>query len=164
VPETEWTRAPPRGPAGYTLVELAVVVAILGLLSATIAPRFFTQSVFQQRGYADELGGALRAAQKAAVVSDCHARLTLAAGSYAATQQAALGNGCNPADTSWPTPVLAPDGSTIADTAPAGISAAPVGVFEFDGQGRLVASPGTTITVGTHSISIDANTGYVQVQ
>jgi MSHA pilin protein MshC len=149
---------------GYTLVELAVVVAILALLSATIVPRFFTQSVFQQRGYADELAGALRAAQQAAVVSDCHARLTLSGTGYAVAQQAPLGNTCNPADASWATPLLASDGSVVADTAPAGTSAAPTGVFEFDGRGSLVASPGTSIVVGTHSITIDAITGYVQVQ
>jgi MSHA pilin protein MshC len=164
VPAADWTRARARGGAGHTLVELAVVIAILGLLSAEVAPRFFTQSVFQQRGYADELAGALRAAQKAAVITGCHARLTLAAGSYAVAQQAPLGNTCNPADASWSTPLLAPDGSTVADAAPAGTTAAPAGAFEFDGQGRLVTSPGTTITVGTHSITIDSNTGYIQVQ
>ena len=67
--------AAPRLRAGYTLIELTVVITILGVLSATIAPRFFTQSVFSERGYADELGSALRATQKAAVISGCHARL-----------------------------------------------------------------------------------------
>jgi MSHA pilin protein MshC len=156
--------AAPRLRHGYTLVELAVVITILGVLSATVGPRFFSQSVFSERSYADELGGALRATQKAAVISGCRARLILAAGTYSAVQQAASGNACLTGDTTWPTPILGAAGEAIADTAPSGITAAPTGTFEFDTQGRLVTSPGTTITIGARQITIDANTGYVQVQ
>jgi hypothetical protein len=39
-----------------------------------------------------------------------------------------------------------------------------VGVFQFDTQGRLTSSPGTTVTVGARTITIDAATGFVQVQ
>jgi MSHA pilin protein MshC len=163
MPRTDRNRAAPEGSAGYSLVELIVVLLVIGVMAATIAPRFWTQSTFDQRGYADELAGALRFAQKAAVISGCHARLTLAAGSYVASQQAALGNACNPADATWSTTVLGPDGAAISNSAPSGTTATPTGVYEFDGQGRLVASPGTTITVGARSISIDANTGFLQV-
>jgi MSHA pilin protein MshC len=164
MPPLESTRVAIRGGSGYTLIELTLVVSILGVLSATIGPRFFTQSVFSERGYADELAGALRSTQKAAVISGCHARLTLAAGSYSATQQAAAGNTCLTSDTTWPTPVLGAAGDAVANSAPSGISAAPAGVFEFDTQGRLVASPGPNITIGARQITIEANTGFVQVQ
>jgi MSHA pilin protein MshC len=164
MPRKDRSRAADMGSAGYTLVELAVVMTVVGVLSASIAPRFFTQSVFSQRGYADELAGALRSTQKAAVITGCHARLTLAAASYVATQQAASGNACNPADATWPTPVLGADGSAISDSAPSATTASPTGVFEFDAQGRLAASPGTTITIGARGITIDPNTGFVQVQ
>jgi len=160
----EPNHAAPRLRAGYTLVELTVVITILGVVSATIAPRFFTQSAFSERGYADELGSALRGTQKAAVISGCHARLILAAGSYSAVQQAAAGNACLTSDSTWPTPVLGAAGEAIANSAPSGISASPTGTFEFDTQGRLAASPGTTITIGARQITIDAGTGYVQVQ
>jgi prepilin-type N-terminal cleavage/methylation domain-containing protein len=159
----EPNHAAPRLRAGYTLIELTVVITILGVLSATIGPRFFTQSVFSERGYADELGSALRATQKAAVISGCRARLILAAGAYSAVQQAAAGNACLVSDNTWPTPVLGATGETIANSAPSGISASPTGTFEFDTQGRLSASPGTTITIGARQITIDAGTGYVQV-
>jgi MSHA pilin protein MshC len=164
MPRTDRNRAAQTGSAGWTLIELVVVITILGVLSASIGPRFFTQSVFSQRGYADELASALRYAQKTAVITGCHARLTLAASSYVATQQAASGNSCNVADATWPTPVLGPDGAAVADAAPSGTTAAPTGVFEFDDQGRLAASPATTITIGARSITIDANSGFVQVQ
>jgi len=153
------------GPAlpGYTLVELVVVLTVAGVLAAYVAPRFWTQQTFSDRSYADELAAALRATQKAAVITGCPAELTLSSTSYVATQQAASGNTCNTADTTWPTPVLSADGSAIQDTAPANTSASPTGVFQFDTQGRLSAEPGTTLTVGTHTITLVPNTGLVQV-
>jgi prepilin-type N-terminal cleavage/methylation domain-containing protein len=164
MPRTDPDRAALTSSAGYTLVELTIVITVLGILSATIGPRFFTQSVFSQRGYADELASALRQTQKAAVISNCHARLTLSASAYVAAQQAASGNGCNTSDATWATPLLGVDGAAIANSAPASTTAGPTGVFEFDTQGRLAASPGTTITIGARTITIDANTGFVQVQ
>jgi prepilin-type N-terminal cleavage/methylation domain-containing protein len=149
---------------GYSLVELVVVISIAGILAAYIAPRFWTQQTFSDRGYVDELAAALRSTQKAAVITGCAAQLTLSPSSYAARQQAPSGNACNPNDTSWSTPLLSADGSAIQNTAPANTTASPSGVFRFDTQGRLSLSPATTVTVGTHTITILAGTGLVQVQ
>jgi MSHA pilin protein MshC len=149
---------------GYTLIELVIVLTVMGILAATVGPRFFTQSVFSQRGYADELASALRYTQKAAVVSGCPAQLTVTSTAYAAAQQAASGNTCNPADTSWATPVIGPDGTAIQDTAPSGIAVSPTGVYVFDDQGRLTSGPGTTLTIGSRTITIVSGTGLVQVQ
>ena len=149
---------------GYTLVELVVVITIAGILAAYIAPRFWTQQTFSDRGYVDELAAALRSTQKAAVITGCAAQLTLSPSSYAARQQAPSGNACNPNDTTWSTPLLSADGSAIQNTAPTNTTASPSGVFHFDTQGRLSSSPATTVTVGTHTITILAGTGLVQVQ
>jgi prepilin-type N-terminal cleavage/methylation domain-containing protein len=149
---------------GYTLVELVVVITITGIMAAYIAPRFWTQQTFSDRGYVDELAAALRSTQKAAVITGCAAQLTLSTSSYVARQQAASGNACNPNDTTWTTPLLSADGSAIQNTAPANTTASPSGVFRFDTQGRLSSSPATTVTVGTHTITIVAGSGLVQVQ
>ena len=164
MPRTAPYRAQAASSAGYTLVELVVVMAIAGVLAAYIAPRFWTQQTFSDRGYADELAAALRFAQKAAVITGCPARVTLAAGSYAAAQQAAAGNTCNTADASFSTPLVGADGGSIQNNAPSGSTASPAGVYQFDTQGRLASSPATAITVGSHVITIVAGTGLVQVQ
>ena len=80
---------------GYSLVELVVVISIAGILAAYIAPRFWTQQTFSDRGYVDELAAALRSTQKAAVITGCAAQLTLSPSSYAARQQAPAGNACS---------------------------------------------------------------------
>ncbi len=159
----------PRGalrqaPRGYTLVELVVVMVVAGLMAAYIAPRFWNQQTFSDRGYVDELAAALRATQKAALITGCPAQLTLTSTSYVATQQAAAGNTCNLADTTWPTPVLSADGSPVQDTAPANTVVNPTGAFQFNTQGAMSSGPAPTITVGTHTITIAAGTGLVQVQ
>ena len=41
-----------RPQRGFTLVELVTVMVIIGILSATAAPRFFDTDVFANRGYA----------------------------------------------------------------------------------------------------------------
>jgi MSHA pilin protein MshC len=161
---TDRSRGARPGSVGYTLIELVVVISIGGLLATYVGPRFFDQQTFAQRGYADELAAALRGAQKAAVITGCPARLVLASASYAASQQAASGNTCDGSDTTWPTAVLGADGSTIAGSAPSGTTASPTGTFQFDAQGRLTASPSTAITIGSRTLTIDANTGLVQVQ
>ena len=153
-----------RFEGGYTLVELVVVITITGILSAYIAPRFWTQQSFSDRGYVDELAAALRSTQRAAVITGCAAQLTLSTSSYVARQQAPSGNACNASDTTWSTPLLGADGSAIQNTAPANTTASPIGVYLFDTQGRLSSSPATTVTVGTHTITILAGTGLVQVQ
>jgi MSHA pilin protein MshC len=151
-------------PTGYTLVELIIVISVAGILAATLGPRFFTQSVFSQRGFADELAAALRYTQKTAVITGCTAQLTVTATSYVAAQQAASGNACNTSDTTWATPVQGPDGLAIAGTAPASTTVSPTGVFQFNDQGQLTSSPGTTLTIGARTITIVSGTGLVQVQ
>lgn len=152
------------GVRGFTLIELTLVIVIAGILASLAGSRFFSQSVYSQRGYAEELGAAMRLAQKVAVASDCPAQVTVAAGAYAAAQQSASGNSCNPADTTWSTAVVGVDGQAVSGTAPSGVTASPTGVFVFSGSGALTAKPATTIAIGADSITIDSVTGYVQVQ
>jgi MSHA pilin protein MshC len=153
--------APARG---YTLIELVLVIVIAGILAAIVGPHFFDQGAFAQRGYADAIAAALRMAQKAAVASDCPAEVNISSGAYAVQQQAAAGNTCNPSDATWSTPVVGLDGAAVQGSAPANVSASPIGAYVFSGSGALSAAPATSLSVGTATITIDAQTGFVQVQ
>jgi MSHA pilin protein MshC len=144
-------------------VELVLVIVIAGILAAVAAPRFFQSSVYTQRGYADELAAALRLAQKVAVATDCPTRLTLSTTGYAVAQQAATGNTCNTGDTTWSTPVIGLNQAAVADSAPSGVVASPTGNFQFSGSGALTTSPATTLSIGTHTLTIDPITGLVTV-
>ena len=172
MPRPDRNRRAPTSSTGFTLIELVVVMTIAAILAVVAAPKFFDQNVFTQRGYADELAAALRYTQKVAVNTGCPARVNLTATSYAGQQQAASGNTCNTASASWTTPILRPDGSALAGTAPSNTSpaAAALGTYTFDGTGKPTAVPATSVAISntqtsvTRTISIDALTGYIQVQ
>ncbi len=160
-----------RRSRGYTLIELVTVMVIVAILASVAGAHFFDQTTFTQRGYADEVAAALRFAQKAALTSDCVTRVNLTSGSYAVQQQAASGNTCNTADTTWATAVLGLDGTSVQGTAPSGTSASPTGLYCFAGSGLLTSVPTSactpwaySLTVGVNTITIDPLTGLIQEQ
>jgi MSHA pilin protein MshC len=149
---------------GYTLVELVTVIMIMGVLAAMAVPRFFDLDTFEERGFYQELASALRYAQKIAVGSGCPVRVNITAGTYDLKQQAASGNRCNPADSTWTTDVLLPDGQTAAGSAPAGITLGPVTSYQIDGLGQTnLGGSDLTVTVGALSMTVQAESGYVLI-
>ncbi|MBA6293379.1 prepilin-type N-terminal cleavage/methylation domain-containing protein [Colwellia sp. MB3u-70] len=63
---------------GFTLIELIIVIIILGILSVTVAPKFFTAKGFSEYGYRTDVIAKLRLIQLKAMQqtqadnSECH--------------------------------------------------------------------------------------------
>ncbi|GGA82912.1 MSHA biogenesis protein MshC [Neiella marina] len=69
-------RYPQNTQAGFTVIELVVVIIILGVISVVAAPRFIGSQGFDEIALRDEVMQRLRAVQLSAmngVASDCHA-------------------------------------------------------------------------------------------
>ena len=148
---------------GHTLIELITVVVILGILAAFAVPRFFNAQVFEERGFYEEVAAALRYGQKIAVGSGCPVRVSITAGGYDLKQQVAAGNRCDPADATWAVSVMMPDGQAAAGSTPAGITLAPVTTFQLDGLGQTNLGSDLTVTVGALSLTVQAESGYVEI-
>lgn len=145
---------------GFSLIELAATLTVVGVLAAVAAPRFFDNGVFTQRGYADELASAIRHAQRVAIASGCNVRVISDAVGYSAQQGTPFANCQAPA--AWNVPVLRSDGSQLVGAAPAGVVPAPAVQFDFNANGIPLAPP-AAIAIGAFTINIDAATGRATV-
>ena len=155
-------RQPTPSVAGFTLVELVVVIVILGIVAAFAAPRFFDDRTFLQRGYYEELVAALKYSQKLAVASGCPVRIVIDSSGYAARQQAAQSGTCNTADTTWTTTVPLSDGQVLSGNKPMGITVSPAVTLTFDALGRTDLGADQNISVGPFALTVRAASGFIQ--
>jgi MSHA pilin protein MshC len=142
---------------GFTIVEMIVTIAILGLLAAVLGPRFSGRDAFASRGFHDEAQSVVRYAQKTAIAW----RRPVFVCVTATVVSAASAAGCS-------APLTHPaTGAALTATAPPGVTLAPVS-FSFDGAGR--PSPNAQVTIAFAStiagdparrIVVEAETGYV---
>jgi MSHA pilin protein MshC len=147
---------------GFTLAELVMTIAIIGILAVMVAPRFVSSRNFMSRGFYDEAQAVVRYAQKIAI-----ARRTTVFVCVSLNEISAISSN----DCTAPTPAYLPHpigGGDLRRTAPDGVtlSSAPPGNFSFDGLGR--PSAGVTITFTStipddpaRQILVAVETGYV---
>ncbi|HEU0234120.1 MAG TPA: type II secretion system protein [Gallionella sp.] len=148
-----------KRPAGFTLVELIMVIIIVGILAAVAAPRFFGADVFKSRGFADQVQASLRYAQKAAIAQHRNVCVTFTP-STITLRIASLSGAASACDTD----LISPAGGAYVITASSGITFAALPAnFSFDALGRPNPSvlPQINIIGATNGITIEAETGYV---
>ena len=149
------------GARGFTLPELVMVIAIIGILAVMAAPRLMSSQTFISRGFFDEARAVVRFAQKTAIARRATITVCVTASEISAISNANCG-----APVAIPHPV---GGAPLRATAPNGVTLSPIpgGSFTFDGLGRPSAA--TTITLTStiaddpaRQIAVAAETGYVR--
>lgn len=159
--------------AGFTMIELIIVIMVFGILSVMVLPRFSGQ-VFEERGFHDAVKSVLQHARHVAVGS----RRFVCVDIDAVTGVVALSRdvvapedvtsiSCNSAVE------LAAPGANCAGTnqvcAPAGVAiASNAARLTFDPMGRMVSAPGVPGAAAVISITDQPNitvvpeTGYIE--
>lgn len=146
---------PRSGCAGFTLLELIVIISVIGILALVATVRFAGVQGFDSRGFYDNAAAVVRLAQKTAVAWRRPVFVCVT------TTQVTVGTN---ADCSAQVPNPATNAAAVA-TAPTGVTLNTVS-FSFDNLGR--ASADTTITFTStipgdppRSIVITGATGHV---
>lgn len=138
--------------AGFTLIELIMVVVILGVLAVFAAPRILNTGDFTARGFRDETLSVLRYAQKTAVAQRRVVCVALNASGVTLTMdtKATPDGVCNGAVTLASTP----RGGT-------GLTGS-VSAFKFTTLGGTDQTAAVTISIANSTaITVEADTGYV---
>lgn len=144
--------------AGFTLVELIMIMVIIGILSATAFPRFADNSIFQSRGFADQVLATLRYAQKTAIAQH---RLVCASLTSAAPATVTLTIASSSGATICSTALNLSDRASNTLTASTGITLSSAVTVNFDALGRVSSAATTTVSGTTTAITVEAETGYV---
>jgi MSHA pilin protein MshC len=147
---------------GFTLIESLITLLILGIVSATFLPRFFSVSSYQQRVFFADVLAAIRYAQKIAVLTGCNVQVSITNNSYVLKRPAALDRSqCNSTVAAEFTRAIAHPGSseTSYSGSQSGISLTEAS-FYFNALGN--ASEDVEITVGgSKTIAVTKDTGFV---
>ena len=144
--------------AGYTFVELVVVLALIGTLAAFVIPRFASQSQFDLVGFQQEFAAGLRYGQKYAFASGCPIRAVVASNGLELRRSATCDNGDFSVLLTHPT-----RGGGYSVPTPSGLTLSPAGSFSFLASGEASATVTLTLTssAGVRQVAVIGPTGYV---
>lgn len=145
-----------RHGAGFTLVELITILAVMAILLAVAVPRFFDRLAFEERGFYDQSVAALRYAQRVAIAERRSVFVDIAASRLRLCYDALCG-----------TPLREPGSAAPYDIGtPDGVSLAPAANFSFNGLGQTSLAANLVVTVGgadNRTFTVQSETGYVLV-
>lgn len=161
--------------AGFTLVELILVLILVGILSLYALPRFFDRNTFDTRAFSDEARAMVRYAQKTAIAQNRPVFVNFSSGRIALCFDAACTNPVR-APSSRPAVAACASSTTwMCEALPADVVIAPANqIFYLNALGRPFKSgdvdPNSSFTLlaitltgsGFNStITIEPETGYV---
>lgn len=136
-------RAPTRcHRAGFTMVELIMVIVLIGILGAVAGSRFFDKQVYEARAFADQAKALIRYAQKLAIAQNrpVYVRSTPAGFAVCFDFSVATGTVCNTAADL----AQAPGGSNNGTTATRAFCVFPAG-GAYVANWACLGSPGIGI-------------------
>ena len=138
------------------------MIAILGVVAAIAAPRFFGTLEFRERFFADDVRAALSYAQKLAVASGCEVQVTINATGYELRQRSGCTGGGFTQDVTHPGTGAASYGGTRPPSVTLSSSESPI-LFDALGRARdaLGAITDVTVLVGPRTVSAVGETGFV---
>lgn len=145
--------------AGFTLIELVMIMVLTGILAVFVVPRMVEKLTFNTRGFADQVRAAIQYSQKVAIAQRRNVCVAISSGTLTVTRAAAAGSAvacsvavANPAG-----------GNSYSLSVPSGVSlGASTSPITFDALGGTAAAATVTITGDqTITLTIEAGTGYV---
>ena len=143
--------------AGFTLIELVVVLLIVGVLAVSALPRLLDRKIFDSRGFSDQAISTLRYAQKEAIGQRrtvCVAFTSTSITLMIASASGSLVCNTNLASPSGPTPYTITANSGVA------FVALPTN-FQFNALGQASLGQTMSISGASGSITVEQDSGYV---
>lgn len=142
------------------------MIVIAGILGALAGPRLLDSRAFNERGYTDELGAALRTAGEVAAANGCGVKVTIVPGTGFSATQPVLGPG-NTCTAAFTVPVLQADGSPLSAQPPPNADVTAGTTLTFNSNGTVTGP--TSITVAGMpagltqplAIQVDPQSGFV---
>jgi MSHA pilin protein MshC len=152
---------PRRTSAGFTMLELVIVILIAGILSFMAIGRLNDTGEVNAHGFAEQVASTLRFAQEAAVAQ----RRLLYVNVNAAV---GLVNACLDSSSACAQPLAAPGGGSLSVQAPGGVVLSTnAAQFSFDGLGQPSSSSQVRIQVAApdgqlFTVTVEPVSGYVR--
>lgn len=148
--------------AGFSLIELVVVIVLLGIIAAVVMPRWRGGSGFEERALRDQMIAALRYAQKSAVA----ARRTVCVDFTAVPSKVdfSISSAYPAANCSVGSSLVGPDGANLSVSASGSVTfTSSASSFTFDAAGRPSVAVSITVSglPAALAINVESETGYV---